>query len=65
LGGRGRWISEFKVSLVYTVCSRTTRAIQKNSVSKKQKTKNNNKKKKKKKNEAEIWECGSVGGELT
>jgi Sec-independent protein translocase protein TatA len=28
LGGRGRWISEFKVSLDYRVNSRTARAIQ-------------------------------------
>jgi hypothetical protein len=38
LGGRGRRISEFEASLVYKVSSRTTRAIQKNPVSKKQKT---------------------------
>jgi hypothetical protein len=35
LGGRGRWISEFKASLVYRVSSRTARAIQRNSVFKK------------------------------
>jgi hypothetical protein len=40
LGGRGRRISEFEASLVYKVSSRTARAIQKNPVSKKQKTKN-------------------------
>jgi hypothetical protein len=34
LGGRGRWISEFKASLVYKVNSRTARAIQRNPVSK-------------------------------
>jgi hypothetical protein len=34
LGGRGRWISEFKVSLVYKVSSRTARALQRNPVSK-------------------------------
>jgi hypothetical protein len=34
LGGRGRWISEFKASLVYKVSSRTARAIQRNFVSK-------------------------------
>jgi hypothetical protein len=45
LGGRGRWISEFKVSLVYKVSSRTTRAIQRNPVSK-NKNKNKNKHKK-------------------
>jgi hypothetical protein len=35
LGGRGRRISEFEASLVYTVSSRTARAIQRNPVSKK------------------------------
>ena len=35
LGGRGRWISEFKASLVYRVTSRTSRATQRNPVSKK------------------------------
>jgi hypothetical protein len=34
LGGRGRLISEFKASLVYRVSSRTSRAIQRNPVSK-------------------------------
>jgi hypothetical protein len=48
LGGRGRWISEFEASLVYKVSSRTSRAIQKNSVSK------NQQKKKKEKREKEI-----------
>jgi hypothetical protein len=42
--GRGRRISEFKASLVYKVSSRTTRATQRNPVSKKKK---NEKKKKK------------------
>jgi hypothetical protein len=37
LGGRGRWISEFKASLVYKVSSRTARATQRNPVSKKNK----------------------------
>jgi hypothetical protein len=45
LGGRGRQISEFKASLVYRVSSRTTRAIQRNPVSK-NKTKQTNKQKK-------------------
>jgi hypothetical protein len=40
LGGRGRRISEFETSLVYKVSSRTARAIQRNPVSKKNKTKN-------------------------
>jgi hypothetical protein len=35
LGGRGRWITEFEISLVYRVSSRTARAIHRNSVSKK------------------------------
>jgi hypothetical protein len=35
LGGRGRWISEFEVSLVYKVSSRTARTIQRIPVSKK------------------------------
>jgi hypothetical protein len=35
LGGRGRWISEFKASLVYKVSSRTARATQRNLVLKK------------------------------
>jgi hypothetical protein len=37
--GRGRQISEFEVSLVYKVSSRTARAIQKNPVSKKKRKK--------------------------
>ena len=44
LGGRGRQISEFEVSLVCRVSSRTARAIQRNPVLKKkqiQKTKQN------------------------
>jgi hypothetical protein len=38
-GGRDRQISEFKVSLVYKVSSRTARGIQRNPVSKKKKKK--------------------------
>jgi hypothetical protein len=38
LGGRGRGISEFEASLVYRVSSRTARAIQRNPVSKQNKT---------------------------
>jgi hypothetical protein len=37
LGGRGRQISEFEVSLVYKVSSRTARATQRNPVLKKTK----------------------------
>jgi hypothetical protein len=40
LGGRGRWISEFEVSLVYRASSRTARATQRNPVLK---NKNKNK----------------------
>jgi hypothetical protein len=39
LGGRGRWISEFKASLVYRVSSWTARATQRSPVSKKKKRK--------------------------
>jgi hypothetical protein len=56
LGGRGRWISEFKASLIYRVSSRTARVIQRNPVShplpqktktkQKQKTKQRRKRKK-------------------
>jgi hypothetical protein len=45
LGGKGRWISEFKASLLYKVSSRTARAIQKNPVSKKKKKKKKEKRK--------------------
>jgi hypothetical protein len=38
LGGRGRRISEFEASLVYRVSSRTSKAIERNSVSGKTKT---------------------------
>jgi hypothetical protein len=43
LGGRDRWISEFKASLGYKVSSRTARAIQRNPVLKKTNTKQNKK----------------------
>jgi hypothetical protein len=39
LGVRGRWISEFKASLVYRVSSRTARATQRNPVSEKKEKK--------------------------
>jgi hypothetical protein len=51
LGGRGRWISEFKDSLVYRVSSRIARTAQRNPVSKKQKSKTKKKKKTKTKNQ--------------
>jgi hypothetical protein len=44
LGGRGRWVSEFKASLVYRVSSKTARTIQRNPVSNKTKQKQKNKK---------------------
>jgi hypothetical protein len=37
LGGRVRWISEFKASLVYRVSSRTAKTTQRNPVSKNKK----------------------------
>ena len=45
MGGRGRGFSESEASLVYKVNSRIARAIQRNPVSKKQKTKNKKTKK--------------------
>jgi hypothetical protein len=39
LGGRDRQISEFEADLVYRVSFRTAKAIQRNPVSKKQKSK--------------------------
>jgi hypothetical protein len=51
LGGRDRWISEFKASLVYRVSSRTARTTQRNPVSKNKKTKKQKQNKKKKKKE--------------
>jgi hypothetical protein len=42
LGGRGRRISEFEVSLVYKVSSRIAKATEKNPVSKKKKNPQNN-----------------------
>jgi hypothetical protein len=47
LGGRGKWISEFKANLVYRVSSRTARAAQRNPVSKNQKPNKQKKKRKK------------------
>jgi hypothetical protein len=43
LGGRGRRISEFEVSLVYKVSSRIARATQRNPVSENKTKQNNNK----------------------
>jgi hypothetical protein len=49
LGGRGRQISEFKTSLVYSVSSRTARAIQKPCLGKQTNKQTNEKKKERKK----------------
>jgi hypothetical protein len=46
--GRGRWISEFEVSLVSKVSSRTARATQRIPVLKKKEKKKKKKKKKRK-----------------
>jgi hypothetical protein len=51
LGGRGRWISEFKASLVYKVSSRTAKDIQRNPVLKSQR------------GEGGIWETDEHGVE--
>ena len=58
MGGRGRRISEIEASLVYSMSSRTAKAIQRNPVSKKNQTKPNpnkqtNKQTKKKKKKKE------------
>jgi hypothetical protein len=64
LGGRGKWISEFKASLVYRVSSRTARTIQRNPVSKnktKQTTTTKNKKKINRVNTNEVFSlCPTV-----
>jgi hypothetical protein len=49
LGGRGRWISQFEVSLVYRVSSRTARKPFLKKLKTKTKTKTKTKKQKKKK----------------
>jgi hypothetical protein len=55
-GRGGRWISEFKASLVYKVSSRTARAIQRNPVSKQtNKQTNKNKTKQKNKQKKRLW----------
>jgi hypothetical protein len=56
LGGRGRQISEFKASLVYSVSSRTARATQRNPGSKNQKKKKKKKRKEKKKEKEKMLE---------
>jgi hypothetical protein len=58
LGGRGRQISEFEVSLIYKVSSRTARAIQRNPVSKKQKQKTTTTKKTPQKKKIQGWRDG-------
>jgi hypothetical protein len=49
LGGRSRWISEFKASLLYRLIFKTARAIQRNPASKKKTTKQNKQTKKQRK----------------
>jgi hypothetical protein len=59
LGGRARQISEFKTSLVYKESSRTTRALQRNSVLKKTKTnKQTNKKQQQKSKQSSYHALG-------
>jgi hypothetical protein len=48
LGGRGRWISEFEASLVYKVSSRIARALNRETLTQKNKKQNKTKKKTKK-----------------
>jgi hypothetical protein len=61
LGGRGRRrISEFKVSLVYKVSSRTARAAQRNPVSKKTKQNKTNKNPKNQKNKEPTARVGMI-----
>jgi hypothetical protein len=52
LGGKGRQISEFEASLVYRLSSRTSRARQRNSVSKKRKKRKKERKKERKSEQA-------------
>jgi hypothetical protein len=60
LGGRSRWISEFKASLVYRVSSKTARAIQRDPVSK---NKNKNKRKPKgKRKRKTLLKCHNAMG---
>jgi hypothetical protein len=63
LGGRGRWISEFKASLVYKVSSRTARAIQRNPVSKNKTKKKRKKEGERKKERKQVLELGRQGQE--
>jgi hypothetical protein len=53
LGGRGKWISEFKASLVYRVSSRTGQPYLHRETPSQNKTKQKNKKQKKKERERE------------
>jgi hypothetical protein len=64
LGGRGRQISEFEVSPVYRMSSRTARAIQRNPVSKnhKQTNKQTNFKRENKKTQHVSAPCLNTGG---
>jgi hypothetical protein len=59
LGSRGRQISEFKVSLVYKVSSRTARATQRNPVSEKERRKERKKERKKERERKQANKNGS------
>jgi hypothetical protein len=68
--GRGRWISEFKASLVYKVSSRTARATQRKPVSKNKNkntkpNKQNNKQTKPNKNKQTNKTKIQPGGKMT
>jgi hypothetical protein len=64
LGGRGRRISEFKASLVYTVSSRTAKATQRNPVSKNQKNKTKQKRREWDRAWKELQEEDGIGDAL-
>jgi hypothetical protein len=62
LGGRGRQISQFEVSMVYKVSSRTARTTQRNPISKQNKT-NKTKQNKTKQNKTEmVWAKRMIRG---
>jgi hypothetical protein len=56
LGGRGRWISEFKANLVYRVSSRTARATQRNPVSEKKKKEKKRREEKRNRKAKAAWQ---------
>lgn len=61
LGSRGRWVSEFKVSLFYIISSKASRATK--SQKSKQKTNKTNNKIKPNLGWGRGWGCGGVGVE--